>query len=227
MKKILIITILMTACTTTAPTEPTVTEVTDEPNPSSIAEEIPKAPAEKAISPPPQKTSLTSLSSDLSDWIAAWQQFNPEFSLSQMNKMRSNTIQPDISEPLELHEYLLDMQEEYPYSILFPSPDLMTVAYVSPSGSPDSEVAILKPEENLYERVLFCGTPCNFDGAMWIDNDRFVVTGYSEIHSNQRNGCIADQPCTVVPTLHIFDVVNGTVIEYAGPEVNAAAFFSH
>lgn len=168
---------------------------------------------------------LTSLANDLTDWAAAWQEFIPGFEPSQMQKIQSGPITPDISDPLELHENILDLQEEFPYSILFPSPNFMKVVFVSPSGSPDSAVAILSPEENLYERVLFCGTPCAFDGAVWIDDEKFVVTGYYEIHPDQMNGCMGDELCTVVPTLHVFDLNKNSVTEYYGPEVESDVFF--
>jgi len=88
------------------------------------------------------------------------------------------------------------------------------------------EMLSFPPCEKDFSSLLFCGTPCAFDGAMWIDDEKFVVTGYSEIHPNQTEGCIGDQPCTIVPTLHVFDLADGTVTEYSGSEVSADVFFS-
>lgn len=134
-------------------------------------------------------------------------------------------MKPSITAPLVEHEDILALQETLDYLILFPSADGQTVIYISPSGEPDTEVAIIKPFANLYERHLYCGTPCSYDSAVWIDNSHVVITGYSQYYpSDDEERCTETTVCTVVPTLHVFDLQNETVTEYRGPEVNETTF---
>lgn len=46
-------------------------------------------------------------------------------------------------------------------------------------GGPDSEVAVYGLTPNGRTRVLFCGTPCHFDDAVWLDNNVLLIAGYS------------------------------------------------
>lgn len=134
-------------------------------------------------------------------------------------------MKPSITAPLVEHEDILALQETLDYPILFPSEDGETVIYISPSGEPDTEVAIIKPFANLYERHLYCGTPCSYDSAVWIDNSHVVVTGFSQYYpASGEERCTETTLCTVVPTLHVFDRTNNTITEYRGPEVDEAVF---
>ncbi len=48
------------------------------------------------------------------------------------------------------------------------------------SNSPDSEVALLDAAKGERTRLIFCGTPCRFEDAAWLNNEVVVVAGYSE-----------------------------------------------
>ena len=134
-------------------------------------------------------------------------------------------MKPSITAPLVEHEDILALQETLDYPILFPAQDGQTVIYISPSDAPDTEVAIIKPFANLYERHLYCGTPCSYDSAVWIDNAHVVITGFSQYYpANGEERCTETTLCTIVPTLHVFDLQNGTMTEYWGPEVDETMF---
>jgi len=134
-------------------------------------------------------------------------------------------MKPSIAAPLVEHEDILALQGTLDYPILFPAQDGQTVIYISPSDAPDTEVAIIKPFANLYERHLYCGTPCSYDSAVWIDNAHVVITGFSQYYpANGEERCTETTLCTIVPTLHVFDLQNGTMTEYWGPEVDETMF---
>ncbi len=152
----------------------------------------------------------------------------PDFNLTMMQKVSTKSMQPDIVDPLVDHEDILEEETMVDYPILFPSEDGNIVVYISPNLEPDTEVAIIKPNENVYERHLFCGTPCAFDDAMWVDNEHFAVTGFSEYHpANGEERCTVGTPCTFVPTLYIFDLNAKTISLYQGPEVDAEVFLGN
>jgi len=180
---------------------------------------------ESSSSPAAPSVSLSSFSPHLSEWQAAWGSRIPGFNLSTLKRVQTKTLKAESIDALVEHESILAKQDELDYPILFFSEDEKTIVYISPSGEPDSEVAIIKPDLNLYERHLFCGTACAFDSAVWMDNERFAVTGYSEFHpSSGEERCTETTPCTFVPTLHVFDITAQTISKYEGPEVDAAVF---
>jgi hypothetical protein len=47
-------------------------------------------------------------------------------------------------------------------------------------GDVDSAPVLGDAKRDSVERLDFCGTPCAFDGAWWIDNSRFVLIGNIE-----------------------------------------------
>jgi hypothetical protein len=48
------------------------------------------------------------------------------------------------------------------------------------ADSPDSEVAIVDPAEGKKTRLMFCGTPCQFDDGWWRSANEVVVVGLVE-----------------------------------------------
>jgi len=170
---------------------------------------------------------LASLAPYLGEWSSIWNTMIPGFVVSDMRLTSSNSLQATITDALVNHEDILTKQEEIDFPILFPSDDGKTVIYISPGDEPDTEVAVIRPEQNLYERHLYCGTPCGFDSAIWIDNDRVVITGFSEYHPpSGEERCSEGTICTFVPLLYLFDFGIKTVTRYEGQEVEAATFLN-
>ena len=81
----------------------------------------------------------------------------------------------------------------------------------------DSGVALADLKNNTWKRLMFCGTPCHFDDAAWINNDVFVVVGESEYY--EENYCLNNNPCPRVATLHVFDLSTNVVTLYYGPPI--------
>lgn len=164
----------------------------------------------------------------LPEWKSYWQKVIPGFSFSSFTKVRESTI----------------ATEEYPYdlsknklreSIYIYSPDKTKI--IDPKGGVelyeengkvleaydvDSSVKLIDLKINKWKQVAMCGTPCGFSGAMWIDNNTFVVVGRSEYYpENGEDRCTnSATKCTDVATLVIFDLSKNSSTLYYGPEVD-------
>lgn len=74
-------------------------------------------------------------------------------------------------------------------------------------GSPDSEAAVYGFSPNGRTRVLFCGTPCHFDDAVWLDNNIILIAGYSNEINQQFH-----------PMLWRIDLKNQSIWRYMYPD---------
>ncbi|MFA6393221.1 MAG: hypothetical protein WCW54_04015 [Candidatus Paceibacterota bacterium] len=163
----------------------------------------------------------------LPEWKSYWQKIIPGFDISNFKRIRESTI----------------VAEEYPYdlsknklreSIYIYSPDKTKI--LDPKGGVelyeengkvleaydvDSSVKLIDLKTNKWKQVAMCGTPCGFSGAMWIDNNTFVVVGMSEYYpENGEIRCTIDTKCTDVATLNVFDISKNSSTLYYGPEVD-------
>jgi len=80
---------------------------------------------------------------------------------------------------------------------------------------PDSAPILADFARDSLWQVGFCGTPCSYDGAYWVDNTRFALSGSTE------TGEQADGPRA--PFLDVYDLVSHRRRRWLGPEVDAAA----
>ena len=83
----------------------------------------------------------------------------------------------------------------------------------------DAAVVLVDLRRRLSMGLLFCGTPCGFDDAVWVDNDTFVVTGWSEQWDTCGEG---DPRCTYVALLWVYHLSANRVSKYIGPQVRRA-----
>jgi len=72
-------------------------------------------------------------------------------------------------------------------------------------GEPDSYVTLFDTEAKKAERAISCGTPCSFEGAGWIDDNRFFIFGSSE-----------DNDMKKIPAVYLFDMEKKTRTVYVG-----------
>jgi len=138
----------------------------------------------------------------LDPWLAQWHEHIPGLTLQNFNLEREETIEPDSTGTLE-NERLAD------FPIQVASPDGTRTLAVSSGVEPDSQVLLID-EDNNFERLLFCGTPCSWGTGGWIDNDRFYVAG-----SEERDPLGE----TISPVFHLFDLEIGTRTTSYGPVV--------
>lgn len=76
------------------------------------------------------------------------------------------------------------------------------------AGGPDSEAAIIdleSPDRARY-RLLFCGTPCTYEEACWLDEQHLAIAGlYNESGEN------------FYPTIWLADLTTNTIRMYSYP----------
>ncbi len=87
----------------------------------------------------------------------------------------------------------------------------------------DSGVALIDLRSKEYKRLLYCGTPCGWDEARWLDNHSFVVAGSEEDASYKNVPGTRFNPGHL-PTLHLFDLSKNEVTWYKGSPVTGATF---
>lgn len=109
------------------------------------------------------------------------------------------------------------------YRYIF-SPDRSKfIDYLASFGEPDSSVDIYnRNSDGVLENLRFCGTPCGFDYAFWIDNDRFVIFGRMEAtdsDGNQKCDVPEDwDTCYDQLTIDVYDLQKNTVAHYLSGE---------
>ncbi len=81
----------------------------------------------------------------------------------------------------------------------------------------DTEVEVIYLKTRTRQRLMFCGTPCWFHDAVWLNNDILVVPGSGEALPTGCPGSPA--PCPYVPEMYVVDFKQGTVTWYTGPQV--------
>lgn len=195
------------------------------------------APLPAPAAPPVMKSAsafsaiASVVESKLPIWVDLWRQAVPGFEVSKFSKTGEGAIKsesPDGSscgspQPNQLREI---MYVYSPDKTRFVDPRVYL--YLSENNGKieggfdaDSAVALFDLRSNECKRVLFCGTPCGFDDAVWIDNNRFVVVGDHEHHPKNEERCAVNTKCTWVASLHVFDLSANVVTVYVGPETES------
>lgn len=91
------------------------------------------------------------------------------------------------------------------------SPDgQMAVAINATTQDPDSSLDIYnRLNDQMVERLEFCGTPCEYLGVYWLDNSNFAFVQITENYLPD-----GDQPDGHVLMVHQYNLADGTMAEY-------------
>lgn len=87
-------------------------------------------------------------------------------------------------------------------------------------GEADSCVMVVDLDKKQLKRVSFCGTPCSFDEAHWIDNDRFAVLGAI----NEFIDLTADPDTIWLAEISIYNLESGKLTAFQGPPLGSRTF---
>ena len=85
--------------------------------------------------------------------------------------------------------------------------------------SPDTDVVLHDYKNNQREALLATGPGSIFDSVFWLDNEKFVVTGFGEYYpvgNNKR--CSVGEICTYAFDIYLFDVEARTKTVYESQE---------
>ena len=81
---------------------------------------------------------------------------------------------------------------------------------------PDSAPVLADFKRDTVWQVAFCGTTCFYDGAYWVDNDRFALSGATQ------SGEQADGPWCAF--LEVYDLLSHRITRWLGPQVDELGF---
>jgi len=166
------------------------------------------------------------LRSTLTEWVQVWHYAIPELTLDSLTNTGTTDFvfgtawagagQPqdgvrsralvDVLSPDSTHSLDFDMYLEFdatggPGDIL--------------EREPDSAPILADFARDSLWQVGFCGTPCSYDGAYWVDNARFALSGSTE------TGVQLDGPRA--PFLDVYDLRSHRRTRWLGPQVDDRA----
>lgn len=108
------------------------------------------------------------------------------------------------------------------------SPDgIKAITTLVAFGEPDSDLTIYNRNGNKTEETLgFCGTPCGWITAFWLNNEQFIAIFSSEYFGEEKNcdapveyhGTISYAPCYIY-SVELYDISKNTVTYYYFPEL--------
>jgi hypothetical protein len=164
---------------------------------------------------------------ELTSWVRVWRHAIPDFAPDSLTQSGSasfkfdyawagarrtadgvrtralvDVLSPDSARSLDFDMYL-DFDREGSGQILL-------------EREPDSAPVLADFKSDTLWRVAFCGTPCFYDGAYWVDTDRFALTGAMQTSEQ------ADGPWRAF--LEVYDLQSRRLARWLGPTVDAQQF---
>lgn len=115
------------------------------------------------------------------DWLKRWRKVDPYVTSAEFELLHEGVITParppEFALTLPPEALIPPRADRYVWS-----PDKSRFAdYLSSYGEPDSAFTVYgRNGDGKLETLAFCGTPCRFDGAFWLDDDRVVLLGNEE-----------------------------------------------
>jgi hypothetical protein len=162
----------------------------------------------------------------LSSWITVWRYAAPRFAADSLKRTSSepfhfdyawapagsrargiraraqvDVLSPDSARSLDFDRYL-DFDRD---------PD----GRIAPEREPDSSPILADFQRDSVWQVAFCGTLCFYDGAYWIDANRFVLTGATQT-GEEGNGPWSS-------FLEVYELTTGRRTEWLSRPVDGAA----
>lgn len=152
---------------------------------------------------------------DFRSWLSQWQKVDAYVGEAELTKsvelalVASNAASPQTAalQPPLANRYVW-------------SPDKSKfIDFLSSYGEPDSVLTVFnRGGDGRTETVDFCGTPCGFDGAFWLDESRAVALGHAE--GTKADGtplCVGEgdgQKCYSHLTVTVYDFGKGARTVY-------------
>jgi hypothetical protein len=141
-------------------------------------------------------------------WSSMIKKLSEELELSDMNISETSIMPEDQSGEIKVGSHVYNLLNTLETKYI--SPNGWNTLLISASDSPDKEVFMIDRDNN-YRRVLFCGTPCEWNRGGWISDDVFFVTGINEDVENSTDHR---------PVLYMFDLDSNTIKTYNGPIIS-------
>jgi hypothetical protein len=156
----------------------------------------------------------------LANWSIAWRHANPRFAPELLVRAGRSPYSfsvygfgPRAMEDFRTQAKLQELSPDSTRSLEF---DMYQDYFREGGGEVDSAPLLADFKSDTLWQPAFCGTPCSFDGAAWVDNDRFALTGLNLTGENADG-----PPCAFVD---IYDLRDGSVTRWVLPVVNEAEY---
>ncbi len=187
-----------------------------------------RAPQAAAVADTLRNGLPSALVPKLAAWVANWRHADPDFSPESLVRGDSDPYQFDaawrgaghISDGVRSRALVDVLSPDSVRSLDF---DMYLEFDGGPDGvslgrEPDSAPILADFKADTVWRVAFCGTPCSFDGAYWIDAERFVLSGATESGA----GAQADAPWSAF--LDVYDLRSRRMTRWLASTVAGPAF---
>ena len=156
----------------------------------------------------------------LANWSIAWRHANARFAPELLVRSDVSTFRfsvygfgPRAMQDFRTQAKLQELSPDSTRSLEF---DMYQDYFREGGGEVDSAPLLADFKSDTLWQPAFCGTPCSFDGAQWVDDSRFALTG-----TTLTGGNADGPPCAFVD---IYDLRDGTVARWVLPVVNEVEF---
>lgn len=159
---------------------------------------------------------------EFGDWFDIWRNIDRDVRPDRFTVQGRNTFAWSPAESLSVYSSLHSMTLNDRFPLLARSPDSMKALdpYLTWDGGFDADVgvAMIDFRDSTWGRLMYCGTPCSFEGAVWITGSSFAVV---ESRRERRGKGTTEAPDSSIafPLVHIFDLFDSSRTVYAGPSV--------
>jgi len=158
-------------------------------------------------------------------WLGEWRTLEPFLSVEGFRKAEpaagaiAYPRPPEFARPVEPQEVAEPMAGRYAWN---PERDKFADVLAS-YGEPDSLVNVFNRDGRGYlEALAFCGTPCTFDDAYWLDGSTLVVLGNAEsLNVDGTPRCVREgdpSTCYRYLTVTRYDFAAGTFAAWRSPD---------
>ena len=103
------------------------------------------------------------------------------------------------------------------------SPDgKRAVSVLTYYGEPDSELAIYNRNgEKRRERLAFCGPPCQWYTAFWLNSEQFITIFVAVYYSDEKPSCRPiTTPYCCFHEINLYDISKNTITSYSYPPLD-------
>ena len=169
----------------------------------------------------------------LPDWFQNWQTVILGFNINSFTWQEATTITSEMT-PFNPNDTIAKLRK--PFYIYSPDKSKFLDIYIGmelweESGKikagygPDHAVSLVDLKTNQLKILLFIGTAGNYDDALWLDNDRFIVTGFTEYlpKSKEERKLLGDKTYYAA-LLYYFNLNKNKMTLYYGPKVEGTLF---
>uniref|UniRef100_A0A7C6ECW2 LapA family protein n=1 Tax=candidate division WOR-3 bacterium TaxID=2052148 RepID=A0A7C6ECW2_UNCW3 len=173
------------------------------------------------------------LKDKLSDWFSNWQTIVLGFNFQSFSWQGDTTITQQV---ISFNPNERSFQLKTPFYNYSPDQSKFLDIYLGmevweEAGKlkvgygPDHGVALGDLKTNQLKVLLFCGTAGNYDNSLWLDNDNFVVTGFTEYFSqNEEEKQALKDKVYYIALLYFFNLSKNKMTVYYGPKVEGKFF---